>query len=109
MNPNAIHILENNLDKVKWNMLNYYNHNGIVLLEKYPEHIDWKYLSRNPKAIHMIEQNLDKIDWNELSVNYNALHLFENNRNKITFNLLKNPNIIYKLCDYFSDIFEYDY
>ena len=36
MNPNAIHILENNLDKV-----------------------DWRFLSDNPNAIHIIENNLD--------------------------------------------------
>jgi hypothetical protein len=39
-NPNAIHILEQNLDKV-----------------------NWVWLSINPNAIHILEQNLDKIDW----------------------------------------------
>jgi hypothetical protein len=40
-NPNAIHLLEQNLDK----------------------EVDWGYLSRNPNAIHILEQNLDKVDW----------------------------------------------
>jgi hypothetical protein len=40
-NPNAIDILEQNLDKVNW-----YG------------------LSENPNAIHLLEQNLDKIKWN---------------------------------------------
>ncbi len=39
-NPNAIHVLEQNLDKVNWYRL-----------------------SGNPNAIHLLEQNLDKIDW----------------------------------------------
>jgi hypothetical protein len=43
-NPNAIHILEQNLDKV-----------------------DWKHLSRNPNAIPILEQNLDKVSWFRLS------------------------------------------
>ena len=47
-NPNAIHLLEQNLDK-----------------------IDWKMLSSNPNAIHLLEQNLDKIDWGLLSKNPN--------------------------------------
>ena len=38
-NPNAIHILENNLDKVYWN-----------------------YLSYNQNVIHILENNLDKIN-----------------------------------------------
>jgi hypothetical protein len=45
-NPNAIHILEKNTDK-----------------------IDWFNLSRNPSAIHILEKNKDKIVWSELSTN----------------------------------------
>ena len=48
MNPNAIHILENNLDKV-----------------------DWDVLSRNANAIHILENNLDKVYWYMLSYNPN--------------------------------------
>ncbi len=53
-NPNAIPILEQNIDKV-----------------------DWRILSMNPNAIPILEKNLDKIDWNELSINPNAVHLIE--------------------------------
>ena len=42
-NPNAIHILEQNLDKV-----------------------DWDGLSKNPNAIHILEQNLDKVHWKHI-------------------------------------------
>ena len=42
-NPNAIHILEQNLDKVNWGIL-----------------------SCNPNAIHILEQNLDKVKWSKI-------------------------------------------
>lgn len=45
-NEAAIHLLENNLDK-----------------------IDWMFLSENPGAIHLLEANLDKIYWQWLSIN----------------------------------------
>ena len=48
MNPNAISLLEQNLDK-----------------------INWFYLSNNPNAISLLQQNQDNIDWEELSMNPN--------------------------------------
>ena len=51
-NPNAINILEQNLNKVKW-----------------------LYLAKNPNAIHILEQNLDKVNWFWLSENPNAISL----------------------------------
>ena len=65
MNPNAIHILEKNLDKVNWSGL-----------------------SDNPNAIHILEKNLDKVDWYGLSINHN---IFEYNYKKIK-NTLYNDN-----------------
>jgi hypothetical protein len=47
-NPNAIHLLEKNLDKVIWGQL-----------------------SGNPNAIHILEKNLDKVNWGVLSCNPN--------------------------------------
>ena len=47
-NPNAIYILEKNLDKV-----------------------DWFNLSFNLNAIHILEKNLDKVNWILLSRNTN--------------------------------------
>jgi hypothetical protein len=71
-NPNAIHLLEQNMDKV-----------------------DWRHLSRNPNAIHMIEQNMDKVDWDYLSFNPNAIHLLEQNLDKVDWDdqVCSNPNI----------------
>ena len=48
--PAAVHLLEQNLDKVLWTNL-----------------------CENPAAIHILEQHPDKIDWHWLS---NNLHLF---------------------------------
>ena len=70
-NPNAIHLLEQNLNKVNW---------------------DW--LSRNPNAIHILEQNLNKLNWYWLSKNPNAIHILEQNLDKVKLSWLSdNPNI----------------
>ena len=70
LNPNAIHLLERNPDKIYWQQLSG-NHNAIHLLEQYPYKIDWQQLSRNSNAIHLLEKNPDKIDWHALSSNLN--------------------------------------
>ena len=73
-NPNAIHILEKNLDKVNWDMLSM-NPNAIHILEKNLDKVDWKLLSGNPNAIHMLEKKLaepggsDEVDWEGISMN----------------------------------------
>ena len=100
-NPSLIPLLEKNIDKVEWVyvcMNREITHQGIQflekhvdklcskcwsllsghpnavpLLEKYPEHIDWKSLSQNPAAVHLLEP--DKIAWSELSSNPKAMHL----------------------------------
>jgi len=51
-NPNAIHLLEENQDK-----------------------IDWSDLSQNPNAIHLLEQNIDKIHWYWLSRNPSIFYM----------------------------------
>ena len=76
-NPNAIHLIEKNLDKINW----------------------WR-LSENPNAIHLLEKNLDKIEWNGLTPNLNAnvmdnIHLLQIIPNMINWwGLSKNPNAI---------------
>jgi hypothetical protein len=47
-NPNAVHVLEQNLDKV-----------------------NWLFLSGNPNAVHLLEKNVKKVDWFYISL----LHL----------------------------------
>jgi ribosomal protein L24E len=118
MNPNAISLLEKNLDKIDWEVLSM-NPNAISLLEQNPRKIRWNCLSRNENgkhimrkgplsnhpyfnqtAISLLETNLDhstvrylknyqdKIDWNWLSNNPNAIHLLKNKKNKILWDWL---------------------
>jgi len=105
-NPNAIHLLEQNIDKIYWTYLSC-NLSAIHLLEKNRDKINLFYLSKNSNAIHLLEQNLDKINWLHLSGNPNAIHLLENNLNKVNW-LLRNPCVWYALSENPS-IFEYDY
>ena len=86
-NPNAIHLLEQNLDKIDWSQLSK-NPNGIPLLEQNLDKIDWENLSVNPKAIHLLEQNPDKIDWDMLSMNENAIRLLEQNLDKVDWDFM---------------------
>jgi hypothetical protein len=74
MNPNAIHILEKNPDKVDWNYLSR-NLNAIHILEKNLGRVDWKCLSKNPNAIHILEKNLGRVDWKCLSQNPSIFEL----------------------------------
>ena len=96
-NPNAIHILEQHLDKVDWLILSL-NPNAIHILEKNIDKVVWKSLSTNPNAINILERNLDKIEWNMLSSNINAIHILENNLDKVNWcNLSGNPNAVHIL------------
>jgi len=48
------------------------NPNAIPLLEKNLDKVDWSWLSSNPNAIPILEKNLDKVNWFNLSLNINA-------------------------------------
>ena len=97
LNPSAIHIIELNLDKINWKILSM-NQNAVHILEKNLDKIDWEYLSLNPNAIHLLEKNLDKVDWDTLSSNKNAIHILEQNLDKVDwYALSKNPGAIYIL------------
>ncbi len=81
------------LERLNWNELSM-NPNAIHLLENNVEYIDWKYLSMNPNAIPLLEANPDKINWYWLSLNPNAMHLLENNIECINWSALSdNPAI----------------
>jgi len=83
-NSDAIHILEQNIDKINWvGLCN--NINGIDILKKNKDKIHWKTLSKNPNAIELLKNNLDKINWSNLSSNINAIELLENNLDKINW------------------------
>jgi len=61
---------------------------AIKLLEENIDKIHWDMLSGNSNAIHLLEKNIDKIDWRMLSTNANALHLLEKNQDEIMWTLL---------------------
>jgi len=65
-NPNAIALLEQNLDKINWYELSQ-NPNAMGILEKNLDKINWIYLSGNPNAMELLEANHDKIDCYERS------------------------------------------
>jgi len=110
-NPNAIHLLEQNQEKIDWGNLST-NMNAIHLLEQNPDWIGWIYLcgNDNPRAIHLIEKNLDQLNdmweydqaWSYgISRNPNAIHLIEKNLDKIEWkNVSINPNAISLLEKY---------
>jgi hypothetical protein len=78
--------------KVNWFILSY-NPNAIPILEKNIDKVDWRNLSYNPNAVHLLEKNLDKVDWWNLSYNPNAIHLLETNLDKVNWRFLSsNPN-----------------
>lgn len=92
-NPDAIGIIENNIDKMDglcWENL-CSNPSAIPLLEKNLANLDmygWGEMCSNPNAIPLLEKNLDKIDWTVLSGNPNAIPLLEKNPDKIDWNYL---------------------
>jgi len=93
--PQAVHLLESNIDKIHWPNLSG-NKNAIGILLKYPHKIDWRIFSSNtnPIAIKMLEENPDKIDWCNLTRNSSAIHLLEANPDKVVWsNILLNKNI----------------
>jgi hypothetical protein len=75
-NPNALHLIKDNLDK-----------------------IDWLWLSSNPSAIDLLKANPDKIDWNWLSMNPNpsVMNLLLVNPDKIKWIYIKKTQELY-LC-----------
>ena len=53
---------------VNWESLSS-NPNALHLLEKNQDKIDWFFLSKNPSAIHLLEKNPEKIKWRIFSTN----------------------------------------
>ena len=72
--PNAICLLEDNLDKVCWDGLSL-NPNAIHILKRNLHNVNWELLSANPNAIPILEKHPHKIDWYNLSSNSSAIPL----------------------------------
>ena len=126
-NPNAIHILLKNPNKINEESL-YWNPNcmdillfqpkwiwnmhwidfsrytkSMNLLEKYFERIKWDCLCTNPHAIYLIEKYPERIEWSSLSHNPNAIHILEQNHDKIDFYCLKVNKKTSYLAENFPD------
>lgn len=106
-NPNILTIIREHLEaggtlnKQQWCILSE-NPNAIDILEKNLDKVDWQKLSKNPKAIHLLEQHPSKICWGSLPKNPNAIHLFTPEKMKPGYwsQLSYNPKItdlLYKL------------
>jgi hypothetical protein len=100
-NPNALDFVSMNMDKYggefderAWHLLSS-NTGAIHLLEQNLDKVDWWQLSANPAAIHIIEQNLDKVHVPTLCGNPNAVDLLEQNLDTWKLSaedLSRNPN-----------------
>jgi hypothetical protein len=96
-NPGAIHLIEQNMDKMNenyqkggdaWRILSRYGH-GIHLLEQNPDKIHWRdFNAMNPFAIRVLEKYPERIDWQELSHNKHAVPLLEKNLDKVCWGFL---------------------
>ncbi len=100
-NPNALYLLESNLNKINFNELSKNkNDYAIEILSKYPDKINYELLSSNPYAISILKNNKNKIHYTNLSMNENAFDLIIENIDKISWYLLcfnENENIIHFL------------
>jgi hypothetical protein len=100
-NPNAIHILETNVDKLEWSWGISTNPNAFHLYLQHhetdtmaPDYLPWYWLCKNTRAVNWIHINYPQyIDWSSLSSNPNALWLLEQYPDRIDWNeLCYNPN-----------------
>ena len=97
LNPNAIELLKEHPENIRWDYLAGCTNDIDFLIENCKNHNIWYWLSENPndKAIELLIQNQEKIDWYYLSGNPNdkAIELLLKNPGKINWNmLLENPN-----------------
>jgi hypothetical protein len=99
-NPDAISLIEKNLDKLKDNCWENLSGNpaAVSLLEKNLDKLDdwcWEEMCSNPCAIHILKDNIDKVDWHILSGNVEAVPILQENLEKIDWSVISsNPGAI---------------
>ena len=105
-NPNAMPLIDKNIDKVNWHaLMSNTNKQAIELLKQnLRKVVDILYvwgcneILHNPSAISIIEQRLDTltdVDWIILSSNPEAIPILEKNVDKVCwFSVCRNPNAI---------------
>jgi hypothetical protein len=83
-----MHLVENNLDKITqldlWRILCKMPE-AIGIIEKNLERIDWDSLSKNPAALNLLEKNPDKINYTMLSKNP-AIFVLDTNDMRLQIN-----------------------
>jgi len=93
--PDAIKLLEENPDKIDWDVLSS-NPAAIKLLEKNKGQINYWYLSANSAAIHLIEEKIEMANWMCLSKNPNAMHILKQNQDKIEWYVFSENTSIFE-------------
>jgi hypothetical protein len=100
-NKNAVDLVKNNLHMIDeyWGVICKQPH-LIDIIEQNMDKIDWNLLSENYNAIHILEKNLEKINSNNLQSNKNGFqlllqlnHVFSNFKNY-------HKNIVFEYFDY---------
>jgi len=92
-NPSAMDLIKKYLNETHWDLFCWSslsrntNPEAISILEQNLDKIDWYELLSNPSAIHIIEQNLDKI------VNLPGFYILSRNPNAMDL-LMKRPELI---------------
>jgi hypothetical protein len=109
LNPNAISLLERNIDKIDWHFMSRYGDlNLMVLLNNHIDKINWNGLSANKNAKSILEKNINKINWLNLIGNRGTIDLLIQNieiviktpsylryLNNVIYEQMWNENIIY--------------
>ena len=80
--PQAIHLIEMNLDKVNWSELSW-NKKAFKILEENIDKIDWGKIPYTRDFMPLLEKNMDKIFWDKISYCPDAIHILEANMDKI--------------------------
>jgi len=80
-NENALGILEKNIDKIQWmSLVHNKNDKVLKLFEDNLNRLDdmaWSELSASPRFVSIIRKHLDKVDWRMLSKNSGAVDILE--------------------------------
>ena len=84
------------LDNLDWEILSQ-NPNAINLLEQNMDKINWNEILINPNAIHLLEQNIKKINWKWLSENQN---IFEIEQKQLKIDIEEHARIIDRIIHY---------
>ncbi len=111
MNPNAIQLLENNIEYINWAELSL-NPNAINLLERYYYKIIWHLFSNNINSVSILKDYPKKINWTSfISKNINIFEIdYEILKKRIEIfkeELIQkcfHPNKVF----YYLDVYQYD-